>query len=614
MERDELIEAAAELDVLGTNLGKVPERHALIPRKDLIISMARMLDAPRLMPVLLGEHGVGKGSAVRALAMAMAKRNAELTPHRLHGRSIIMVTTSDLVCGALYANQLEYKLSVVAKNCKKHEAILHFCEPLGLIGAGATTHDIEGDVATLLTPYLRHGDLRAIATATPEAWMLACKRKPAFTSLFTPLIVLEPDAQETFEILKAKNQDWVARFKVFVPDPTRHEAMALAERLYPARRRPGKVVDLLEVSLAEFASRSRAARGPVKLPRKGPPPVPVSLTPDQLCEALRVATGLPRFLVVPSEPATADELLRCLQSNVMGQEHVLRELVQRVQMIKSRMCAPGRPLAAFLFAGPTGVGKTLVARSLAKLLLGSEARLIRFDMSEYQELDSVERFLGENRAFRPALGLVDAALADPMPVILLDEIEKAHDRVFDALLQVLGEGRLTDMRGRTAMFTNAIIVMTSNLGSDRTFVELPGQQECQASWERRVHEAVNRRFRPEFVNRLTATLTFSPLTEEQATAVARRELALLLQRQGISARRLCVELTDEAMRALLRSGYSERFGARPMQRSVDSLVGECVSQLIAEHPDVQDRTLRLNWISELGRMCIVPSEERKTGS
>jgi ATP-dependent Clp protease ATP-binding subunit ClpC len=288
-------------------------------------------------------------------------------------------------------------------------------------------------------------------------------------------------------------------------------------------------------------------------------------------------------------------------------------MVERIQMIKARLCAPDRPLGAFLFAGPTGVGKTRVARRVAALLLGDERRLIRFDMSEYQEADSVERFAGDPRPLRSRLGLVDAATAEPLPVILLDEIEKAHPRVFDVLLQALGEGRITDARGRTASLTNSLIMMTSNLGSRKAYVDLPRQQGARASWHARVQEAVRRRFRPELVNRLTAILTFSPLGRADILAVAQREIDELLRRRGVRASGLSVVVAPGATEAVLNAGYSEQFGVRPMQRAVDAIIGETLAQLLAAYPDCRNRTLVLDWVSSMGRVCIVPTSQKRAG-
>jgi ATP-dependent Clp protease ATP-binding subunit ClpC len=588
MDRDDALTEAAKLENLGTDLAiRPPDAPAIVPRRDLIAQLARCLLAPTVQPVLVGESGVGKTSVVAALA-SMAGRDR---------RRIIHVTAADLLAGAIFANQLEHKLRLVATSCQREKAYLFLDDLLAFVGAGSSSADPDGDVTGILSPYLRRGDVRIIATATNDGWMQVSRLRPAFARLFTPLAVPEGTREETMAVLEARRSAWQRRHGVRLSHAALEEAMDLAERLHPSRGLPGKVCDLLDAALA--LEPPPPAPSGVRLTGQAPR-LPRSFEKDDVARAVQRLTGLPELLLVPSVPAPSETLRAFFQERILGQEHVIEPLVARIQMIKSRMCAPGRPLAAYLLAGPSGVGKTLVARTLAALLLGSERRLIRFDMSEFCSLDSVSRFLGDGRSSRNAIGLVDAALAQPFPIVLLDEIEKAHRAVFDVLLQLLGEGRLTDERGRTAYFGNAIILMTSNLGADKAVIEHPAPSGPDGGWNVRVERAVRRHFRPELTNRLTATFAFRPLTEAEIAAVAKREIERVTQRKGIAGRIERIWMKDAAFEAILRTGSSRELGVRPMERAVDALMAAPIARVLAEHPDERNLSLAVD-VDEQGR-------------
>ena len=414
----------------------------LLAREDILGQLVRMLLSDGLHPVLISEPGVGKSAIVATLArtirddLVRTLRGVPLhrrLPEALRNRRIIAVTMSDLVAEALYSQQIEHKVKLIVENCRRAGAIL-FLDNVGMFAeAGACDGGGRSDIANLFTPFLARGTLRVIA-GDAAGLDVAGPRAARLRALLHP----DPGSRDLpgglRRILSMHVETWGRRCRVVLDRSLIPELIDLADRLYPWKRFPGKACDLAEEVLASLASGAVQTEEPLRVGTA------------QLAGAIRRITGLPGFIVDPSMPAFRDELVALFHRRLVGQRHVVEPLVDRIQMFKAGLCAPGRPIAAYLFAGPSGVGKTLVARTLAEVLLGDERRLIRFDMSEFGTVDSLARFVGEQRYRRRSLGLVDAVLAEVFPVILLDEIEGASHGIRPAAPGA-GEGRITDDAG-----------------------------------------------------------------------------------------------------------------------------------------------------------------------
>jgi ATP-dependent Clp protease ATP-binding subunit ClpA len=597
--RDTELYLESSLENIGHQMGqrKWIER-PLHPRVELANSLMSVLGCPGQHPVLIGDSGSGRASVIETAAVAMrggrfrSGCTSIVVPPGLNNTKLIETTPSNFLSGALYANQLEHKTKLVVQNLQSEAAVLVMPSLPSFVGSGSSSVDPDSDVPNLLTPFLRRGDVRIIGTATPAGFRQLQRLRPAFAQLLCPLDVPPVSDEEAMAILDVHAACWRPR-QIRPSEQALHRILQLSRMLFPSRAIPGAAVSLLELVAGIVVQRRAQALTQTVSTHQSPVENDTLLTAATVEEVAGEVTGVPTFLIKPSIALQRQAALDHFARRIHGQPAALAAIVDRIMLLKGGLFPRLRPVASLLLAGPTGVGKTLLARKLAEYLLGDKQKLIRFDMSEYATIDSLDRLVGENRLHHQADGLVDAVLEQPFPVILLDEIEKAHRVIFDALLQVLGEGRLTDLRGRTASFSNAIILMTSNLGSGISAIQHPPAADDDRVYESHTRQAIRRYFRPELINRLSDILVFRHLDHSAIVRIAMSEIEAVLAHEALSSRRMTVRIDRSIKLKLIEQGYSKAYGARPMTRAVERLVAIPVARFLAENPSVQRAQLEV---------------------
>ncbi len=518
----------------------------LIGRDTELALVANLLGGEKRQGVLLvGPELAGKTELLSAWLRAERKEGRE--------RRVYATSGSRLIAGMSGFGQWQERVLRVMRAAQDLDAILYF-ENLGELLAQHSTESI--DLPGAMKPFLEEGKVRFLGELAPESLDLLESRHPGLFSALAR-VRLEPlGARSTCEALRARVawQKQAEPSRSTLADDAVEPLVDLTERYLPSRALPGKAVRLYEEMRAGL-QQERTDEG------KAPP-----LTRERVYSLFSLKTGVPEFLLREDRALLADDVQASFRRQLIGQELAVRRVVETLCMVKAGLQPTGKPLATFLFVGPTGVGKTELARLLATFLFGSPERLFRFDMSEFMDAWSADRLIRGNEQGE---GLLTRRVRQqPFCVLLLDEIEKAHPAVFDLLLQVCGEGRLTDARGRTAWFHNALIIMTSNLGAAHRRSPLgigATATDDTGYYLREVH----RHFRPELVNRIDQIIPFHSLTSEQVSEVARLGVEKLRQRRGLLQRGITLDLPPEVTTALAASGYEEAYGARAMRRQLD---------------------------------------------
>ena len=537
-------------------------------RESLVQRILSALATPeRSSVVLVGRPDVGKTALIHEVANRMAN-NA--VPPGLAGRPLWRLNANDLIAGAMFTGQWQGRGQAVIQVARATRAIFAMGEPGEIIDAGRHYRS-DNNLSRLFRPYMEIGELSLLCECTVEAYGAARKQEPSFIDAFHRIDVPEPTASETHQILTHAARSLEVAQKVVIDPGATDAAIELTRRFEPYRGLPGKSVRLLEETV-----RSGAAANVGSIGR------------TEVVQTFAERSGMPLAILSDDVALRADDIADYLTARVLGQHEAIEAVVGVAMVVKAALYDSQKPLATMLFVGPTGVGKTELVKALAEYLFGSRDRVIRLDMAEFGTADAIQRLTGTTWTTEGESDLIRRIREQPFSVVLLDEIEKAHPSVYDALLGVTGEGRLTDARGRTADFRNAILVMTSNLGSVKGksgalgfAADTTGSDET-ARINKRYVEQVEKFFRPEFFNRIDRVVVFRNLDRDTVLRIARRELGHLLLREGIVRRGLLVEFDEPVIESLAETGFHPRYGARPLQREIERAVIQPLAKVLVE--------------------------------
>ncbi|MEL7368767.1 MAG: AAA family ATPase [Myxococcota bacterium] len=551
-----LARIGVNLNTQATN-GELERAHG---RDDVVERLLTTVASHRVRQgiVLVGPTGVGKTTIANELAHRIAHETADTK----EARPVYFVDASRLVAGENWFGDWQRQTLDVLQECEDAEVVWFVGNLLPLLDAGKNISS-EQNVAMLLKPALAGRRLWVIGECSDAAWAQLSLRDAGFARLFTPFRIEEPPSTAAHQILSAVVHDLRTQHSVDVEPEGLSAVQALAARYTSDGSQLGTAAHMLRRIVDTAAADGR-------------PKVDRSAVVSHFCKE----TGLPEFLVRDDVSLPVDHIRQTFQKRLIGQDHAIDLMTDLVTVIKAGLSDFGRPLGSFLFVGPTGVGKTETAKALANFLFGSENRMTRFDMSEFSGWDAVHRFLGG----RDQEGkLVAAVRRRPFSVVLLDEIEKASPAIFDVLLQVLGEARLTDEAGRTADFKNVVVIMTSNLGVDTLKRAVGFQTESVA--ERYQHHFIaeaQKFFRPELFNRIDHIVPFMPLGKDAIRAITVREIDKFLRREGLRQRDLTVDVDDDVLWWLAAKGIDERYGARPLKRVLEQQLTSNLARTLAE--------------------------------
>ena len=512
-------------------------------------------------PCLIGEPGVGKTALAEGLALRIA---AGQVPRALQGRRLLALDMASLVAGTQYRGDLEELV-------RDGTAILFIDEFHTIVGAGAAEGAI--DAASILKPVLARGELQLIGATTNQEFRTHIQKDAALERRFGRVQVEEPTPAQAVEILNGLAPRYERYHNVRLPPQTLQAAVELSVRYLPGRCLPDKAIDLVDEACA-------AAR---ILAEKEQRTQPV-LTPEDIARVVAAASGVPAQRVGEQERERLDKLESRLNAEIVGQQRAVAAVAGAIRRSRTGLGEPGRPIGAMLFLGPTGVGKTALARALAVSWFGSEKALLKFDMSEYQEQHTAARLLGAPPGY---LGhdeggqLTEAVRRRPYSVVLFDEIEKAHPDVMNILLQILDEGKINDAQGRTVDFSNTVICMTSNAGSsDQSAGSLGFNKSDAQRSEEKTRKALAQFLRPEFLGRVDEVIAFKPLTEETLQGIA----ALMLDeyKPGMEAKGIAYSYTPAALKALVQKSQGGRFGARDLRRTIRKAVEDPAAERLID--------------------------------
>ena len=620
------------LDQFGRNLTQAAREGKLDPVIGREMEIERVMQVlsrrTKNNPVLIGEPGVGKTAVVEGLAQAIVKGEV---PETLKDKQLYTLDLGALVAGSRYRGDFEERLKKVLKEIRTRGDIILFIDELHtLVGAGAAEGAI--DAASILKPMLARGELQTIGATTLDEYRKHLEKDAALERRFQPIQVQEPSLSHTIEILKGLRDRYEAHHRVNITDAALVAAATMADRYVSDRFLPDKAIDLIDEAgsrlrirrmtappdLREFDERIAQVRREKESAidaqdfekaaslrdsekqllgeraqrerewKAGDMDAVAEVDEELIAEVLATATGIPVHRLTEEESARLLTMEDELHQRVIGQHDAIKALSQAIRRTRAGLKDPKRPSGSFIFAGPSGVGKTELSKTLAQFLFGTEDSLIMLDMSEFSEKHTVSRLFGSPPGYvgyEEGGQLTEKVRRKPFSVVLFDEIEKAHPDIFNSLLQVLEDGRLTDAQGRSVDFKNTVIIMTTNLGtrdiSKAVNLGFAGSETAQSTYEKmknKVNDELKQHFRPEFLNRIDDIVVFNQLTEAEIVQIV--DLMLEKVDERLKDRDMGIELTTAAKERLAKRGYDPVLGARPLRRTIQRDLEDQLSEKI----------------------------------
>ncbi len=636
------------VDQLGFDLTVAAEENKLDPVIGRVNEIERVIQIlsrrTKNNPALIGEPGVGKTAIVEGLAQRIIDGDV---PEPLLEKRVVMLDVGSLVAGTMYRGQFEERLKKVIEEIIESGAILFIDEVHMLVGAGAAGSSV--DAANILKPALSRGELQVIGATTLDEYRKYIESDAALERRFQSVLVEEPSVEETVLILKGVKSRYEDHHKLLITDEALDAAATLAARYVPDRFMPDKAIDLID----EAGSRVRMYKTPhaaslretfmdlKRLKREKDEALETQrfddaidlryrevelqtkleklragwsdvtnlpkVTAEDIAEVVAMWTGVPVNRIAGEERVRLLEMEKVMHQRVIGQDEPIKAIAKAVRRARAGLKDPNRPIGSFIFLGPTGVGKTLLARTIAEFMFGSDEALIKLDMSEFMERHNVSRLVGAPPGYvgyEEGGQLTEAVRRRPYSVILLDEIEKAHPEAFNILLQIMEDGYLSDAKGRRVDFRNTLVVMTSNVGANliqghqrlgfaiTTDENVSLKNEYQAM-KTRIMDALKKTFRPEFINRLDGVMVFRNLSRQEIGQIV--ELELLSLRNQLREQEMKLNLTEEARLAIAEQGYDPDYGARPLRRVIQNKIQDPLSEDLLSQRFVPGDTIQVDF-------------------